>query len=695
MATERSDPGIMKSRYDEGEARRYVERYAAWGEALALRIYTSRLIGADPNLVLHGGGNTSVKASARDAVEGELEVLYVKGSGWDLASIEPQGFPAVRLAHLRAMLACEELSDEEMVNQQRRHMLDFRSPNPSVEALLHALLPERYVDHTHADAILALTDQPDGAERARALYGAQALVLDYCMPGFVLAKQVQRHLREHPSPSLVILAKHGIFTAGDTARSSYERMIEAVAAAQRAIARGPAVSLQPSPSSPPDGERRRHFGLALRGALAARGMRAIVSWCEGEESVALAQREDVEALCARGPITPDHVLRTKPWPMVVGGDGAPAQAALRESIEHALGAYAQRYRDYVTQGIARMGERISLDPLPRVAVVPGLGICAWARSKRDASVAKEIAEHTARTMLRAEAIGRYEPIAPLEIFAMEYWSLEQAKLSAGAGARGGGELAGRIALVTGAAGGIGLATARELARAGAHVLVCDRDAAALTSAQESLQEFGEQIAGVLCDVSGRDAGATLVRRACEEFGGIDVLVSNAGVAPSGSLHTEEGEAALARSLEVNFLAHQRLARAAFEAFVAQGSGGVLLFNLSKQAFAQSPGFGPYGVAKTAALALMRQYAIDGGRYGIRSNAVNADRVRTGLFTPDLVLSRAAAHGITVEEYFSANLLHREVTAEDVARAFRFLAGAEATTGCVLTVDGGVPAAFPR
>ncbi|TAM84975.1 bifunctional aldolase/short-chain dehydrogenase [bacterium] len=678
----------MANRYDEREARRYLARYAAWGDALALRVYTSHLIGSDPSLVLHGGGNTSVKVIARDAVEGDVEVLYVKGSGWDLASIEPLGFPALRLTHLRRMLECERLSDEEMVNQQRTHLLDYRSPSPSVEALLHALLPERFVDHTHADAILTLTDQPDGVERARALYGPQALVLEYCMAGFVLAKRVASRLREHPNPSLIILAKHGIFTAGETARQSYERMIDAVETAEHELARARAFSL--AAPAPPDRARRRDVALSLRGALAERGMRVVTAWCQTEEALTLSLREDAAELCSRGPITPDHVLRTRPWPALLE---LRASEAPHATVERALDAYASRYRNYVEAGIAHLGQRTPLDALPRVAVVPGLGICAWGATKSEAHTARDIAEHTARTILRAEAIGRYEPISPLEIFEMEYWTLEQAKLRNAAHAPA--ALDGRIAIVTGGASGIGRATAAEFARHGAHVLIADRDADSLKQTCEQLSPFGERIASLLCDVTGAGAGEALVNGCCDAFGGIDILVSNAGIAPSGLLHTAEGEAALARSLEVNFYAHQRLARAAFEAFVAQRCGGTLLFNLSKQTFAQSTGFGPYGVAKTAALALMRQYALDGGRYGIRANAVNADRVRTTLFTPELAASRAAAHGVSVEAYFAGNLLRREVQAADVAQAFRYLATAEATTGCVLTVDGGVAAAFPR
>ena len=622
----------MTSRYDEREAARCLERYRAWGEDLALRVYTSRLIGGDPSLVLHGGGNTSVKTRARDAVEGETEVLYVKGSGWDLASIEPQGFPAIRLAHLRRMLEHEHLSDEEMVNQQRTHLLDYRSPNPSVEALLHALLPERFVDHTHADAILALTDQPDGAARVRTLFGPQALVLDYVMAGFTLAKRVQAALRDRPNPSLIILAKHGIFTAGETARQSYERMVEAVDTAERELARAGVFSI---PAAAPDRARQRDAMLALRGALARRGLRAIGVWSDDGDALALSLHEDAADLCARGPITPDHVLRTRPWPLVL----PPGPETLeRAQIDGALDAYAARYQSYVEEGTARFGARTPLDALPRVAVVPGLGICAFGATAAQALATRDVAEHTARTILRAQAVGRYEPISALEIFEMEYWPLEQAK--AKNAVRAPAALDGSIAAVTGGAGGIGLAIAEEFARHGAHVLIADRDAEALEHAVAHLSPYGTHIVSILCDMTASDAGQSVVDACCHAFGGLDVAISNAGTAPTGLLHTDEGEAALARSLEVNFHAHQRLARAAFEAFVAQGCGGALLFNLSKQAFAQSVGFGPYGVAKAAALALMRQYALDGGRYGIRANGVNADRVRTSLFTPELVAARA-------------------------------------------------------
>ncbi|TAM59860.1 bifunctional aldolase/short-chain dehydrogenase [bacterium] len=677
----------MISRYDEREAARFLERYRAWGDDLALRIYTSRLIGGDPSLVLHGGGNTSVKTQARAAVDGEVDVLYVKGSGWDLATIEPQGFPALRLDHLHRMLEQEHLSDEEMVNQQRTHLLDFRSPNPSVEALLHALLPQRFVDHTHADAILALTDQPDGVARARALFGPRALVLEYGMPGFTLAKRAQAALREHSNPSLIILAKHGLFTAGENARQSYERMVEAVDEAERELGRACAFSL---PAFAPDHTRRRNAMLALRGALAERGSRWLGCWSDDGAALALSLREDAEQLCARGPITPDHVLRTRPWPLVLAPDAA---ATERARIDAALDAYAARYEHYVEQGSARLGARAPLDPLPRVVVLPGLGICAFGETAGAARAACDIAAHSAHTILQAEALGRYQPISELQLFEMEYWPLERAKVDGAA--RAPAPLTGSIAAVTGGASGIGLAVAEEYARHDAHVLIADRDGEALERAAAHLERYGTRIASARCDVTAADAGETVVNACCDAFGGIDVVVSNAGIAPAGFLDTDEGEAALTRSLDVNFHAHRRLARAAFEAFLTQGCGGTLLFNLSKQAFAQSAGFGPYGVAKTAALALMRQYALDGGRYGIRANAVNADRVRTGLFTPELVAQRAAAHGVTSAEYFRGNLLHREVQAEDVAQAFRYLATARATTGCVLTVDGGVPAAFPR
>lgn len=689
----------MESRYDPAEARRYLDIHGAThGEDLALRVYTSRLLGADPSLVLHGGGNTSVKTRARDLLGDDVEVICVKGSGWDLASIDPGGFPACRLAPLRRAAELEQLTDEQMVALLRGQMLDPSGPTPSVEALLHAYLPARFVDHTHADAVLALVDQPDSEDLVRAAYGEEALFVPYVMPGFALARRVGELLRGRPAgapPSLMILDKHGIFTWGETAEESYARMIEAVSVAERQVTRrgprGPLPTL-----STPSPELHAAIGPVVRGALArASGRPWICAFRTGLDLKAFCDRDDLERVSQIGCATPDHVIRTRAVPLVVQGFDLSSPGHSRAVVEGALAQFSAAYRDYFRRASAARGVTPQeLDPLPRVLLFPGLGALTIGASRVEAEIAADIYEHTTSVISAAEVIGSYRPVSELDLFDVEYWSLEQAKLKVGA--RPPGPLDRRIAFVTGAASGIGLATARTFLEAGAHVALSDRDEEALEKAAAPLEaRYRGRALRLGCDVRSEASVKRAVTHAAAHFGGLDVVVSNAGRAFIGPLHTPGGDEALRASLELNLLGHQNVARAATRILLAQDAGGALLFNASKSAFNQGADFGPYAVAKAALIALMRQYAVDLGRHGIRAGAVNADRIRTGIFDAGLLEARSRARGVSVDEYFRDNLLRRETMATDVAQAFLYLATAEATTGCVLTVDGGNSAAFPR
>ncbi|MEB2311343.1 MAG: bifunctional aldolase/short-chain dehydrogenase [Sorangiineae bacterium] len=681
----------MRSLYDADEAARFLSRYRAdFGEELALRVYTSRLLGREPALVLHGGGNTSVKSEARELTGESVSVLFVKGSGWDLSDIEPRGFPACRLEPLRRVAALPALTDEDMMQALRGQMLDPASPTPSVEALLHALLPARFVDHTHADAVLAVVDQPDGEARARDVWGDSLTFVPYVMPGFALAQRVAALVPRLADAPTLILDKHGIFTFGETARESYERMLEAVSAAERAIART-ALALPGAPDAAARRERQRQLAPLVRGALGRSegGQRFILSWQDEPAVLTLLARADAERLTRLGPATPDHVIRTKPAPMWLD------PSAEAPAVEARIAEYVRWYEGYFERGAEARGRHPTrLDGLPRVIMVPGAGALTVGSTLRDARIAGDLTLHTARVILDAAAQGGYRPVSELDSFDVEYWSLEQAKLTLGR--RPSGPLERRIALVTGAAGGIGLATARRLLEAGAHVLLSDRAAESLDAAVRALaREFGAAVAGEVADVRSASEMARLVARAVEAFGGLDVVVSNAGTAPGGRLHEPEGEAALLASLETNLLSHQYLAAAAARVMLEQGLGGCLLFNASKSAWNPGPDFGPYAVAKAGVVALMRQYAVDLGAHGIRASAVNADRIRTELFGGGVLEARAKARGVGADEYFRQNLLRRETTARDVADAFLFLATAEGSTGAVVTVDGGNPAAFPR
>ena len=676
----------MRSLYSARDAASAVARYEAErvSRDVALRVYTTRLLGGEPRLVLHGGGNTSVKTRMADMLGEGTDVLCVKGSGWDMAGIEPSGLPAVRLEPLRRLAALDRLSDEEMVDFQRVNLLDPRAPNPSVETLLHAFLPHKFVDHTHADAVLALTDQPDGEAICREVYGATLGLVPYVMPGFGLAKACAAAHAADPSVEGLILLKHGVFTFGETAEEAYERMIAAADKAEAHVARRRASVAVSRPSGGAPDVPAAAVAPILRGLASGAG-RLVLDFRAGEAVREFVDREGL-ARAAAGPVTPDHAIRTKPRPLILA---APRPGALHEfarEAEAATAAFVEDYEAYFARNNARQAEpRLALDPYPRVILVPGLGLFGLGASSRAAAIAADLAETTARVIADAESIGRFESISEADIFDIEYWSLEQAKLGKAAEK----PLARRIVAVTGGASGIGRATAAAFAREGAEVAILDRDLPAAESAADALG--GRAFA---CDVTDPGSVAAAFDAVAESFGGLDILVSNAGAAWQGRIG-EVDEAVIRESFELNFYGHQRAAQAATRIFRAQGLGGVLLFNTSKQAVNPGPDFGPYGLAKAATLFLMRQYALDHGADGIRANAVNADRIRSGLLTSAMIEERARARGLSVEDYMAGNLLGREVTAEDAARAFVDLALAEKTTGAVLTVDGGNIAAALR
>ncbi len=680
----------MRSLWSDAEAERLVAHYAATGigRDVAERVYTSRLLGGDKRLVLHGGGNTSVKTTADDLLGETHEVLCVKGSGWDMAAIEPAGLPAVRLDPLRRLRARDGLSDEDMVRVQRANLIDPGAPNPSVETLLHAFLPHKFIDHTHATAVLSLADQPDGAERCADLYRGRLGIVPYIMPGFLLAKKAAEVFEEDPSVEGLVLIKHGIFTFADTARAAYERMIAAVTDAETRL-----------------GEGRRHVfaGAALpNGAASVAEIAPIVRGaCALAEPAGAWKRFvlDFRATPAvtnfvngaelgrygmAGVATPDHTIRTKNYPLIAPApaDGLDAFAA---TLRQGVADFVAEYHAYFARNNAVSAvKKRELDPMPRVVLVPGLGLFGLGRGARDAAVAADLAESWVETATDAEAIGTFESLTEAELFEMEYWSLEQAKL----GAVQEKPLAGQVALVTGGAGTIGLATARAMRAAGAEIALFDRDDAAA----EAAKKLGG--IGIACDLTDKSAVAAAFDRVVARFGGVDIVVSNAGAAWQGRIG-EVDEKTLRDSFELNFFAHQWVAQNAVRIMLAQGTGGSLLFNTSKQAVNPGADFGPYGLPKAATLALMRQYALEYGAAGIRANAVNADRIRGGLLTPEMIAARAKSRGVSEADYMGGNLLRREVTAEDVAAAFVSLALAPSTTAAIVTVDGGNIAASVR
>ncbi len=683
----------MESRYKDEAAQRLVADLAV-GETLGLRTYTARLLGSVPELVIHGGGNTSAKGTIRDRLGRDVDVLYIKGSGWDLGTIQPAGHPAVRLAPLRELRRLEKMSDEDMVAELRSALIDPSSPTPSVETLLHAFLPAKFVDHTHADAVLALADQPDGERVCRSVYGSSLVWVPYVMPGFLLAPRVAEAFEAAPKDAwVIVLQQHGIFTFGESAKESYERMIRAVTMAERAIADKRRTVMTRGAVAVHGIESR--ILPRIRGILARAGSdpveRGPILHARTNDSVhEFLNRSHAEELVQIGPATPDHVLRTKPTALFIRDPDYSDLEGLGRRIEAAVQEYGEKYDAYFAEMCAKKSvDKKKLDSLPRVILLPGFGMLTMGKTLTEARVVADVYEHSMAVMMDADDIGSYRPVSREDLFDVEYWSLEQAKIKPAPKLA----LAGAVALVTGAASGIGRAAANAFVELGAHVVLVDRDEAGLEAARKALP--ADRTATYRADMTIEGEVRAAVAHACRTFGGLDILVSNAGAAPQGRLDTSEGAEALRASLEVNLLSHNHVARAASEVMIAQGRGGSLLFNVSKAAFNPGPKFGPYAVAKAALLALARQYAIDLGHRGIRSNAVNADRIRTKLFGDGVAEQRARARGVSVDEYFRDNLLSREVTAEDVAQAFAHLAQQRATTGCVITVDGGNAAAFPR
>jgi len=684
----------MHSLWSDAAAERVVERYAQQGigRDLALRVYTSRLLGGEPKLVLHGGGNTSVKTVVRDLLDEEVEVLCVKGSGWDMAAIEPPGLPAVRLEPLRKLRQRAVLADEEMVRVQRANLIDPGAPNPSVETLLHAFLPHKYVDHTHSTAVLSLTDQPDAAERCADLYGGRLGLVPYIMPGFQLAKKAAEIFEADPAVDGLVLLKHGIFTFGETAQEAYERMITAVSLAEERLTRR-RTTVFAAASLPAAVAGAAEVAPILRGICAIADppgsgafKRFILEFRSGPAVLDYVNGAELRRYGQAGVATPDHTIRTKNYPLIVPAPEPGKLELFKTAVREAVDTFVAEYHAYFARHNARQETpKRELDPMPRVILVPGLGLFGLGHNARDARIAADIAESTIETVTDAEAVGRFQSISEADLFEIEYWSLEQAKL----GQASEKPLAGQVAVVTGGAGTIGFATARTLSGAGAEVVLLD-----IQGAKAAAQRLGGAALAIDCDVTDPAAVRRAFDHIAEQFGGVDIVVSNSGAAWHGRVGEVEDEV-LRQSFELNFFAHQTVARNAVHIMLAQGTGGCLLFNVSKQAVNPGPNFGPYGLPKAATLALVRQYALDYGAAGIRANAVNADRIRSGLLTPELIAARAKARGLSEEDYMAGNLLGREVTAEDVAQAFLHHAVALKTTADVTTVDGGNIAAALR
>jgi rhamnose utilization protein RhaD (predicted bifunctional aldolase and dehydrogenase)/NAD(P)-dependent dehydrogenase (short-subunit alcohol dehydrogenase family) len=648
----------MKSLWNDAEAR----EFAAQGE-LGSRLYTSRLLGREPQLVLHGGGNTSVKVREQTFFGDDEELIYVKGSGWDLAAIEPAGFSPTRLAPLWRLAKRESLTDLEMVTQMRVAMTDPGAPTPSIEAILHAVLPARFVDHTHANAVIALTNNPHGAERVKSVYGERVLVVPYIMPGFILAKAVAELIRGQDLSKIegLILMHHGIFSWGSTAQESYERMIKLVSEAEAAI---PSFQLA-------TGKAQEHLvGLAaLRKKIASvRGQAVVARLDASPEAVGFSNLPNAASLATRGPLTPDHSIRTKRIPVVIGNEMA---AAVDDYVEE-YGRYFQRNSD---------GSQVKLQPAPNWAVWPGRGIVAFGSSIKDASIIADIAHHTFRTIQAAETLGGWQALPEKDIFAVEYWDLEQAKLKT---SNLKPTLTGKIALVTGAAAGIGLQCAKVLHESGACVVGLD-----INPEIESCLSGDDQL-GLVVDLTDIEATRRAVEQTVRQFGGLDILVSNAGIFTAGAYIADLDDANWSKSLLLNLTSHMQLLRCCIP-YLKEGIDPTAIIVGSRNVRAPGAGAASYSCAKAGLTQLVRVAALELAPHNVRVNAVHPDAVfDTRLWTPEALQRSAERYGLTVEQYKKRNLMKCEITSRDVGLMVAAMAGNAffKTTGAQIPVDGG-------
>ncbi len=626
--------------------------------------YGSRLIGQDPGLVLHGGGNTSVKDTVSDLTGAPVDVLYVKGSGWDLASIEPAGFAPLRLDRLRALLTVAQLSDRQMMNELRCALLDATAPDPSVETLLHALLPHKAVLHSHADVIVTLTNTPDGESLIRKLHGDRVVVVPYVMPGFLLARacaSLYAAAAHHGTIGMVLL-NHGLFTFGATTKDAYHRHRQLVGEAEEFLQA--AVHSRPATRPTPEPVRLvEPVELAeLRAAVSTlAGTPMIVSQHSDDTIQSFVEHPELASIASRGPATPDHVIRTKRVPLV-GRD---------------LNTYAEEYRAYFAE---HAGERdlTMLDPAPRVILDPAFGMLTVGGTAKDADIAYDIYAHTITVIERAEAIGGYRALPPGDLFDLEYWELEQAKLKRGTTS---GPLTGEVALVTGAASGIGRACAEALRHRGASVIGLD-----LTPTETSPDYLGMQ-----ADVTDPDAVAQALDQGVRRFGGIDIVIPSAGVFPATKPIAELDPDTWRRTLAVNTDSVATLFRQAHPFLTKAPRGGRVVVIASKNVAAPGPGAAAYSASKAALTQLARVAALEWAPDNIRVNLVHPDAVfDTGLWTEEILTQRARHYGMTVEQYKRRNLLGREITSADVATVVAELCTDTfaATTGAHIPVDGG-------
>jgi rhamnose utilization protein RhaD (predicted bifunctional aldolase and dehydrogenase)/NAD(P)-dependent dehydrogenase (short-subunit alcohol dehydrogenase family) len=636
-------------------------------QLLKERIFTSNLLGKNKKLVLHGGGNTSVKITENDIFGNSIEILYVKGSGFDLENIKEEGFSPVKLLPLKELSKLDELTDSQMVNELLVNMTRASAPTPSVEAILHAIIPYKFVDHTHADAVVTITNSVNGEQIIRKIYGDQVIVLPYIMPGFDLSKLCARYLSKELTEKVIgiILLNHGIFSFGNSADESYERMIYLVKIAEDYLEKNAQI-------------QKREVSLKIENpTLEIANLRKSISQIAGfpvilkrytdDKSMWFCNRSDLSVISQQGPATPDHVIRTKRFPLI-GRD---------------VKKYAAEYHDYFNENEPSAKDRkVILDPAPRVILDSALGLCTVGKTVKDAEIVADIYSHTIDIISRAHLLGGYKALSAKDLFDVEYWELEQAKLKKTGNSP---TFIGEVALVTGAASGIGKACVESLLKRGAAVVGLDINPKICDLLNQN------NFLGIQCDVTSKENLDQAIIKIVNTFGGLDILVLNAGIFPESksisNLLTEDWEKVMSINLKSNF----ELLRDSYPLLKLAPKGGRVAIIGSKNVPAPGPGAAAYSSSKAALNQLARVAALEWGKDGIRINSVHPNAVfDTGLWSDEVLISRANHYGLTIEDYKKNNVLKTEITSKDVGEMVAEMCGPifSKTTGAQIAVDGG-------
>ena len=652
----------MKSIWKDSEAKTFAN------SDLGLRVYSSRLLGKNPELVLHGGGNTSVKGTYKNIFNDNIDTLFVKGSGWDLISIEEEGFAPVDLNHLIKLSRLEELNDSQMVVEQKLATLKPSAPNPSVEAILHALIPYKFVDHTHADAVLSITNTPNARKKIKEIYGNDILIVPYVMPGFILAKKIVELTKDINWEALkgMILLNHGVFSFGSSAKQSYHRMIDIVSISENYLKSKKVWRFYKKSNSNVDFLK---LSKIRKKASDMTGNACIALLNNSAEAVGFSKMESAKDLSLNGTLTPDHVIRTKPFAWLIKND-------LEQSAKDFINRYEKYFKKNKKKGITK------LDNGPKWALWPGSGTVSFGSSIKQAQIVFDINQHTIRAMQTSYNLEKWKPISFRDLFDVEYWELEQAKLKNNIQAP---EYQGKIALITGAASGIGYSCAKKLLENGCAVVGLDKD----QKVSELFVEFNN-FRGFYCDLIKTTDIKKAVLSCVKEFGGIDVLISNAGLFSSSASLENINDKKWKRDLDINLATHHKILRECIP-YLKLGIDPAVIFMGSRNVSAPGPGAGTYTIAKSGLTQMSRLAAIELAKYNIRVNTIHPDCVYdTKVWSDKILKARANQYGISVSDYKRRNLLQTDVSSSDVAELAFFLASTRSnkTTGSQIPIDGG-------